>query len=410
MANKDACGSQRIILAMILGALFGYALRHVSASLLPFQNVVMNHFLPLIGDLFISLIKMLIVPVVIFSIICGCSSLCKTRSFGKVALLTGFLYMITTIIAISLALFVAHVFHVGEGGAMSLSVQETIPNSDLSFVSMVKNLVPQNPFLAMVEGHLLQIIFFSALVGWAIGVHGKKNASLAMVVNEANELFLFLVVQIMQLAPIGVFALIAVVFFKQGLGIIVHLLVYFGAVITALFMQGAFVYGVILYFFANINPLFFYRQMFSPMLFAFSVSSSSASIPIVLEAVQKKLQVPASVAKFIVPMGATINMDGTAIMQGVATVFIAHIYHIILGWSDYVSVVVMATVASIGTAGVPGVGLLMLATVLRQIHVPVEGIALILGVDRLLDMARTAINIAGDAMVSCVVATRLKLE
>ena len=410
MPTRSVNQARLIVYAMLLGVIFGFSMRHAHGDMLPLQQFIMNQCLPLVGHLFISLIKMLIVPVVIFSITSGCSSLYKTRSFGQVAFYTGCLYILTTVVAISLALMVAHVFHVGEGSGIAISAQEAIPDADMSFIDVIKNLVPHNPFSAMVEGRLLPIIFFSMLVGWALGVHSEKNSYLDQVIKEANALFLFLIVQIMRLAPIGVFALIAVIFFKQGWDVIVHLLVYFSAVMTTLLLQGGLVYAFILYFIANIQPMFFYRQMLSPMLFAFSISSSSASIPVVLEAVQKRLHVPQSVAQFVIPMGATINMDGTAIMQGVATVFIAHMYHISLGWGDYLTVVAMATLASIGTAGVPGVGLLMLAMVLRQIHVPVEGIALILGVDRLLDMARTAINIAGDATVACVVSTMVKRE
>lgn len=402
MQHPQSLG-KKIVLAMLFGAILGLLLHRIP-GLLSIKIMANTYVFQVGGHLFIALIRMLVVPIVLVSLMLGCANLAQQRCMGKLAGLTLMFYLLTTALAITLALLVAHFLHVGELGApLNYPAETTVPTSS-SVVDTIKQLVPNNPIMAMSQGRLLQVIVFSILMGLALGAIKKQAQQFFDLVEQVNQVIMQLITMIMQLAPIGVFCLMASLFSEKGFGLVGHLVGYFFAVLLTLLLQGAGVYSGILYFFAQLNPIVFFRKMMTPMTFAFSVSSSSASIPIVLKTVQNDLGVSPSIASFVIPMGATINMDGTAIMQGIATVFIAHAYHVPLGLGDYLTVIVMATMASVGAAGVPGVGLVTLAMVLRQVNLPVEGIALIIGVDRLLDMARTAVNVCGDAMIACMVA------
>jgi Na+/H+-dicarboxylate symporter len=265
-------------------------------------------------------------------------------------------------------------------------------------------MVPSNPVQAMAEGNMLQVIVFAVLFGVAITLAGDRGKHVPNLFNDLDAVIMRMVDVVMAMAPIGIFALITRTFAGQGADMILPMLGYFMVVVAALLVHATGTFSVLVRFVAGLSPVRFLAKMRAVLLFAFSTSSSSATIPVNLKTVEEKLGVDDSIASFTVPLRATINMDGTAIMQGVATVFIANVYAIDLGLSDYLVVVVTATLASIGTAGVPGVGLIMLAMVLGQVGLPVEGIALIIGVDRLLDMMRTAVNVLGDAAVSCVIA------
>ena len=266
------------------------------------------------------------------------------------------------------------------------------------------NIFPTNPIAAMAEGNMLQIIVFSLLFGIALKSLGTAGDSLKNSFETINNVILSLVKMLIELAPYGIFALLFSLFAVQGFGMIGDLAKYFFLLVFVLIFHAFVTYGSLLSLLARLNPVRFFMKVRSLAVFAFSTSSSSATMPITLDTVKNKLGVKSSIGSFTVPLGATINMDGTAIMQGVATVFISQAYNIDLSMVDYLMVILTATLASIGTAGVPGVGLIMLAMVLEQVGLPVEGIALIIGVDRLLDMTRTAVNVCGDAMVSCVVA------
>ena len=256
----------------------------------------------------------------------------------------------------------------------------------------------------MANGNMLQVIVFALLFGVAMALSGKAGKRVATVFEDLNTVILKLVTLLMNIAPYGVFFLMAKLFTTIDFKLIKSLALYFGIVMLALFIHGLVNYSILLKVLTGLNPITFLKKMKNACLFAFSTSSSSATMPITLETATKKLGAQNSVASFTVPLGATINMDGTAIMQGVATVFIAQVFSVDLTISDYLMVILTATLASVGTAGVPGVGLIMLAMVLNQVGLPVEGIAIIIGVDRLLDMTRTAVNVTGDCMVTCVVA------
>jgi Na+/H+-dicarboxylate symporter len=272
------------------------------------------------------------------------------------------------------------------------------------FVQVIINMVPKNPVAALAQGEMLQIIVFSIVFGIALTMAGEKGQRISNFFNSANDVVMQMVIIIMKIAPYGVFCLLAKTFSELGFDVIMPLAAYFFTVIAALAIHFAVVYGLIIWVFTGLNPMLFYQKMRGPQMFAFSTASSNATIPVNLENAEHRLGASNKVASFTIPLGATINMDGTAIMQGVATVFLANVFVVDLGLGGYVAIILTATLASIGTAGVPGVGLIMLALVLKQVGVPVEGIALIVGVDRLLDMLRTAVNITGDAAITCVVA------
>jgi DAACS family dicarboxylate/amino acid:cation (Na+ or H+) symporter len=265
------------------------------------------------------------------------------------------------------------------------------------------NMVPRNPLQAMVEGQMLQIIVFALLFGFSISLVGERGRHVLNFFTDLNEVIMQMIFLIIKVAPLGVFALLARTFATEGFALILPLAGYFFTVVIVLALQLFVTYSMLLRL-AGLSPTRFLLQMRTVMSFAFSTSSSSATIPVTLNTLETRLGVQNSIASFTVPLGATINMDGTAIMQGVATVFIANVYGVELHMADYVTVVLTATLASVGAAGVPSAGLIMLAMVLGQVGLPVEGIALIIGIDRLLDMLRTAVNVTGDGAVTCLVA------
>ena len=307
--------------------------------------------------------------------------------------------------AISLALVVA--IMVGPGKNESAPVMETsgfTTKEAPPLTDVIINIVPSNPVQAFANGDMLQIIFFVILFAIAMLMAGEAGKNLALGAEKMNEVMMKVVTLVMDFAPIGVFCLMAKTFSEQGIGLVMPMIGYFSVVVGCLLIHAFGTLNVLLASMTRLNPITFMSKIRPAQIFAFSTASSNATIPVTLQAVEKRMGVHNSIASFTVPFGATINMDGTAIMQGVATVFIANVYGIDLGLSQYLTIIGMSVLASIGTAGVPGVGLIMLAMVFNQVGLPVEGIALILGVDRLLDMVRTAVNVTGDAAVTCIVA------
>jgi len=391
----------KILIGMALGIIVGLVIKWLPLSE-SMRHLLAIDILKTGGDIFINIIKMLVVPIVLVSLICGSSALGDIRKLGRIGGKAVGLYIVTTVIAISLAILLATLFHVGEGANLALPAK-ALTHPAISVRRVIVNIFPSNPFQAMATGNMLQIIIFAILFGVAMTLAGGAGESIANLFKNMNEILMKLITMIMRTAPYGVFCLLGALFARVGFELIMHLLEYFWVVFLVLVLQLLGVYTLFLKVIGRLSPWGFLRKMRDAMLFAFSVSSSNASIPIVLKTVEFKLGVKNSIASFIVPLGSTINMDGTAIMQGVATVFIAHAYNVPIGLSGYITVVTMATLASIGTAGVPSVGLITLAMVLQQVGLPVQGIALIIGVDRLLDMARTAVNIAGDSMIACLV-------
>lgn len=391
--------SKKIFLALGLGLILGSLFNYLNF----FKTEIFLDFIDIPGGLFISSLKMLIVPVVFFSIVCGVSNLSNVATLGRIGSISILLYITTTCIAISLALIFSNLINPGinkEVSDMGTFVQKDAP----PLKDVIINIVPSNIFKAFSEANMLQVIFFAVLFGITLNLIKEKDARIKKATLNLNDLFLKMIEVIMSFAPYGVFFLIFKTFLTQGFSTIFELGEYFFTVLLVLFIHLIFTYGGILLFLGKINVIKFFFKMKNSLLFAFSTASSAATIPVNLKTVEENLGVKKSVASFTVPLGATINMDGTAIMQGVATVFLANTYGINLGLADYLSVILVATLASVGTAGVPGVGLIMLTMVLNQVGLPAEGIALIIGIDRILDMARTAVNVTGDATVSCIVA------
>ena len=415
MTNKHSSSlTTRIVIGMVSGILLGFMLQTLmpngSDFIIPLglfdlsiRNLFVDGIFEVGGQIFVASLKMLVVPLVFVSLICGTCSLKDTTKLGRIGGKAIALYLITTAIAISFAMSLALLFSPGEGVNMTANttfVAKEAPSLAQVFIQMF----PSNPFAAFAQGNMLQVIIFALLFGIAIALSGQAGERIASFFEDINVVVMRLVTILMNLAPYGVFCLLAGLFTDLDISTIKNLGMYFGVVFFALIIHGTFTYSVILKLFTGLNPLVFIKKMRDAILFAFSTSSSNATIPVTLETATKKMGAKNSIASFTVPLGATINMDGTAIMQGVATVFIAQVFNVDLTISDFLMVILTATLASIGTAGVPGVGLIMLAMVLNQVGLPAEGIGLIIGVDRLLDMTRTAVNVTGDCMVTTIVA------
>ena len=404
--------TNRILLAMAAGVAIGSGMEWFLAGIDPadptaqfINDWFINGFFHVVGRIFIASLKLLVVPLVLVSLICGMTSLGSGNRMGAIAGRTVFLYLLTTAIAVSLGLVGASVIGPGNGLSvtpdMAYSPKIAPPLSDV-----IVNIFPSNPFSAMVKGEMLQIIVFALLVGFAITRAGEPGQRIASWFRDMEVIVMKMVGLLIELAPWGVFALLVRLFATMGFETIFNLAAYFFTLSGLLIFHALVVYPLILKVTTRLNPLILLSKMRRVWAFAFSTASSGATLPVTLRTVEKRLGVPKSVAGFSVPLGATINMDGTAIMQGVATVFIAQVYGIDLGPAQLLMVILTASLASIGTAAVPGVGLITLSLVLQQAGLPVEGVALIIGVDRLLDMIRTAVNVTGDAMVSTVVAYR----
>jgi DAACS family dicarboxylate/amino acid:cation (Na+ or H+) symporter len=393
-----------ILVAMIAGALVGVLLNWLFSGFAFVDDFVVGGIFSVIGGIFISALKMLVVPLVFVSLVCGVTTLGDVAALGRIGLKALVLYLFTTAVAITIALTVAGVVAPGEGFVIGEAAVTFEGGEAPPLRQVITDLVPSNPVAAFADGNMLQIIVFAIFFGIAMTLAGARGRHVQALFDDLNEVIMRMVGIVMRLAPIGVFCLIARTFATQGIDVILPLASYFLTVVAALLLHALGVYSLLLTFVGRLDPVMFFRKMRAPMVFAFSTASSNATIPVTLDTVEHRLGVRSSVAAFTVPLGATINMDGTAIMQGVATVFIGHVYGADLGLAEYLTVVLTATLASIGTAGVPGVGLIMLSMVLIQVGLPVEGIALIIGVDRLLDMMRTAVNITGDSTVTCLIA------
>ncbi|MEN8667793.1 MAG: dicarboxylate/amino acid:cation symporter [Ketobacter sp.] len=368
------------------------------------QEYLIDGVFLVFGKIFVNLLKLMIVPLVLVSLICGVIASEESKSLGRLGSKTFVLYLLTTGVAITLALVVAQIFDPGAGADLSADFEPYAVKERPPFVQVLINIFPDNPMQAMAEGNMLQVIVFAILVGIALNHTGQHGRRIGAIFEDLNVVVMKLVQLIMQLAPYGVFFLVGKVFAEQGIDLLKGLGAYMGCVLLALALHFTLTYLGILTLVARLNPLIFMRKMRAAQMFAFSTASSAATMPVTMGIVEKKLGVRNSVASFTIPLGTTINMDGTAIMQGVATVFIASAYGIELGMAEFVTVIATATLASIGTAAVPSAGMITLAMVLGQVGLPAEAIGLILGVDRILDMVRTAVNITGDAVVTCTVA------
>ncbi len=396
--------TRAIVIAMLSGIAVGLVINFGFSPTSTVTTVVVGGVFATVGSLFISALKMLVVPLVFVSLVSGVTGLKDVAALGRIGIKSLLLYLTTTAVAITIALVVALIVAPGSGVSMDTANVEFSATTPPPISDVIMNLVPSNPIQAMASGNMLQVIVFAILFGVAITLSGEKGKHVLNFFKDLDVVILKMVDIVILVAPYGIFCLIAKTFATHGVEVIGPLAGYFFTVVLALLLHLSGTFSLLLILVAKLNPIIFIRKMRPVLMFAFSTASSNATIPINLETAEKKLGVDNSVASFTVPLGATINMDGTAIMQGVATVFIANVYGVDLGVSEYLTVILTATLASIGTAGVPGVGLIMLAMVLGQVGLPVEGIALIIGVDRLLDMMRTAVNVTGDAAVTCAIA------
>lgn len=399
--------TKKIIIAMLAGLVLGIAINMFTPAMGAagewIQVYLVNGLFDTVGQIFIKSLKLLVVPLVFVSLVCGSGALGEQGRIGPMAGKTIGLYMITTAIAIGLALLVANIIEPGVGMDIA-SASDYVSKDAPPFKDVILNIFPSNPVDAMAKGNMLQIIVFALLFGIAVSHAGAAGKRVFSWFEDINEVIMKIVMMLMSLAPYGVFALLTKLFAGLGIDAISKLIIYFVTVFGVLMAHGLLVYPLMLKLLSGLSPTVFLSKLKPLMMFAFSTSSSNASIPVTLRTAEERLGVDNRIASFTVPLGATINMDGTAIMQGVATVFIAQAYNIDIGLTGYLMVILTATMASIGTAGVPGVGLITLALVLEQAGLPVEGIALIIGVDRLLDMTRTAVNVTGDSMVTAIVA------
>lgn len=399
--------STKILIGMSAGIAVGALLNVLASDAGGFAaNLsawLVNSVFDVVGSIFVASLKLLVVPLVFVSLVCGSSAMGLNARMGQMAGKTLGLYLLTTAIAITIALMLANLIDPGLGIEMG-DAGKFEPGPAPSVKEVLINIFPTNPVQAMVEGNMLQIIVFSILMGVAMTHSGEPGRKVLEFFQSFNEVIMTMVNFLMHLAPYGVFCLLAKLFSELGIGAILDLAKYFVTVVLVLALHMLGVYPLVLKIFSGLNPLTFFKNVRPAILFGFSTASSNATMPITMNVAEKRLGIDNSIASFTVPLGATINMDGTAIMQGVATVFIAQAFNVDIGIGGYLAVIATATLASVGTAGVPGVGLVTLAMVLQQVGLPVEGIALIIGVDRLLDMLRTAVNITGDCVVSTVVA------
>ena len=401
--KKPMSLTSRVILGMVAGILTGFAIRSLFADNGFVDTYIVNGLFEVGGQIFVASLKMLVVPLVFVSLVCGTSSLKDLSTLGRMGGKTLAFYITTTAVAITLALTMGNLFQPGAGA--DLTAASSFKSAEApSLGQVIIDMFPTNPISAMAEGKTLQVIVFAVLFGIAISAAGKPGERIAAVFADLNEVIMKLVALLMNLAPYGVFFLMAKLFTGLGLSAILNLAEYFLVLAGTLVIHGLVTYSVMLKGFTGLSPITFLKKMEDAIMFAFSTASSNATIPVTMETAKNRMGVDNRISSFTVPLGATVNMDGTAIMQGVATAFIAQAFNIDLTMGDYLMGIMTATLASIGTAGVPGVGLVMLAMVLNQVGLPLEGIALIMGVDRLLDMIRTAVNITGDSAVTVIVA------
>jgi len=407
--KKQLSLTTTIFIALIVGAIAGVMIYYIMPDGNLKNNVLINGILHLFGQAFIRLLQMLVVPLVFFSLSTGALSMGDTASLGKIGLKTLIFYLFTTAAAIAIALALATLINPGIGVEVgSVATSDVEIGEAPSIIETILNIIPINPIQALANGEMLQIIVFALLVGIICAQLPEKLNGISRILNEGNDLMMALTSMVMKFAPIGVFALIAKTFAELGFKTLLPMLTYMLTVTGSLIVQLLVVYALLLVVFTRLNPFKFLKKIAPAFAFGFSSASSGATIPISLQCTDN-LGIPRKISAFTVPLGATINMDGTAIMQGVAVVFIANVYGIDLSMQDFMTVILTATLASVGTAGVPGVGLITLSMVLKSVGLPVEGVGLIIGIDRILDMLRTGVNISGDLTVTAIVAKQAGL-
>ena len=395
--------TRNILLGMFLGFLVGSLFFYLNIFPESLLNFIKVYVFNLGSAIFVNLLKLLIVPLVFFSLVSGISSLTSMTSLGNITFKTITLYLSTTAIAVSLSLIVGSIFKPGAGYSSNIAPPENLPEGQ-GIYETILDIFPSNIIEAMAQNQMLAVVFFSILFGLALNKTNHLTGNFSEAFEKLNTVFMQLVIMIISFAPIGVFCLIGKFVITDGLDIFQEAFKYVILLISVLIIHAFITYSLILKIFTNLNIWTFFKKMKEVAIFAFSTSSSAATIPVTLKTVQDNLGVNKNVASFVIPVGATINMDGTAIMQGMATIFIAQMSGIDLTLIQYVQVVILAVVTSIGTAAVPSAGTITLVIILQQFGLPLEAIGIILAVDRILDMLRTSVNVTGDAAIACIVA------
>lgn len=401
----------KIFIALLAGAVFGIVLCYMVPSGHVKDDIIVEGILYVVGQGFIRLMKMLVVPLVFCSLVCGSMAIGDTKKLGTVGVRTLIFYLFTTALAITVALSVGNIINPGIGLDMSAIKSNAAEVEEMAATSLsdtILNIIPDNPLNSLASGNMLQIIVFALIVGIILAKLGERTETVGNFFSQFNDIMMEMTMMVMSLAPVGVFCLIARTFANIGFSAFVPLAKYMVGVLLALEIQCFIVYLGLLKVFTGLNPFKFIKNFFPVMAFAFSTATSNATIPLSIDTLAKKMGVSKKISSFTIPLGATINMDGTAIMQGVAVVFAAQAFGIQLDVMDYLTVIGTATLASIGTAGVPSVGLVTLTMVFNSVGLPVEAIGLIMGIDRILDMTRTAVNITGDAVCTTIVAHQNK--
>lgn len=401
----------RIFIALLAGVVFGVALCYLVPDGSFKNDILVEGVLYVVGQGFIRLMKMLVVPLVFCSIVCGSMSIGDTKKLGTVGVRSLIFYLCTTACAVTVALLVGNLLNPGVGLDLSVLQSTSTQVESMQATSLTEtllNIIPDNPIGALAKGEMLQIILFALIVGVILAKLGERAETVGSFFSQFNDVMMEMTMMVMSLAPVGVFCLISRTFATIGFSAFLPLAKYMVAVFLALGIQCFVVYLSMLKLFTGLNPIKFIKNFFPVMAFAFSTATSNATIPLSIDTLAKKMGVSKRISSFTIPLGATINMDGTSIMQGVAVVFAAQAFGIHLDMMDYITVIGTATLASVGTAGVPSVGLVTLTMVFNSVGLPVEAIGLIMGIDRILDMTRTAVNITGDAVCTTIVAHQNK--
>jgi Na+/H+-dicarboxylate symporter len=402
----------KVLLGLVLGILFGFSIGPMTPEQSPFGisgKELLTGYVKPVGTIFINLIKMVVVPLIFFSLVSGIISMTNADAFKRIGIKAVAAFLMTGAFAVCIGLAFGTVFHPGEGvdlSALKAQVGGASSNAaaaqEFSMVQLIVNMVPTNIIKAMADDQILQVVVFAIFVGITLNSLGEKTQNLNDLFKSAALLVFKLIEIIIRFSPYGVFALISWVVGTQGVDILVALLKLVGTVVGALLTQ-YMLFGVMIIFFGRMSPMPFYRKMAEPQLLAFSTSSSKATLSTAMKVVNERIGVSKSSTSFVLPLGASINMDGTAIYLGICALFFSQAYNIPIDFHHYLILVLTATLGSIGAAGIPGGSLIMMGMVLTSVGLPLEGIALIAGVDRILDMLRTTVNITGDSVITLLV-------
>ncbi|MDY3006277.1 dicarboxylate/amino acid:cation symporter [Anaerococcus porci] len=410
--KKKMNPTKKILLSMLIGLVVGIGLHYIIPDGFFKQSVLIDGVFYLFGQGFVRLLQMLVVPLVFFSIGTGVMQMRDISQFGRVAIRTLVLYLITTALSVAVALFLAKMLKPGIGMNLVEAANSSTPAADAekapTLIETIVNIIPKNPIEALANGNMLQVIFWAFITGIIVGRFGEELKPLEDLMEAGNDFMMKVTALVMKAAPIGVFALIARTFTDIGLGIVGPLLTFLASVLGSMVIVILLAYLPLIVLTSKSSPMHFLKKVFPVYTFAFSSASSNATIPLTLSSCDT-LGIPREISSFTIPLGATINMNGTAIYQGCAVIFIANAYGIDLTFGNLVTVVLTAVLSSIGTAGVPGSGMIMLSMVLSSVGLPVEGVSLIMSVERIVDMFRTALNVTGDVVSTFISATQEKL-